>query len=247
MKTAFIFGQRSKMGENLTKNLDELKVISLEDFTQNGADYLFLTGTREKSFEFLQKHKLLANKIFDFSGSTKFEALKNHPEYAYALSENNKAKIISFPGCASWAIIHILSCIKDVLPSKIWASVNFPQSAIGRNSQNKESSFIHPFSHLQEKEINLFFKKENLIKISPSIVKNNTGLTFSLMFEGMPNVDYKKQLLQARNTEIVLCEKVDEVTPQEEKTYIHITQQGNDVCIIGATNNLVGKKYKTFL
>ena len=236
------------MGQNLLKNWpSSLEKISLEDFLTKGSDYLFVTGKREDSLHFIQQNETKPKKILDFSGATKFMALEGGSLSAvYALHDQAKASnLISFPGCSAWGIINTLLIIKDHLPEEIFANVNFPQSAIGRSSENKNSSFIHPLEHLHQKEINLFFNKNSLLHLCPNIVQNETGLTFSLMFKG--SMDYKALFKTHSSKEIILCSDPKDVLPQEDKTLIHVSQQGQTVCVIGAVNNLVGKKFLDFL
>lgn len=245
MKTAFVFGERSKMGLSLLENWPSLRRLSLDEFLKTGCDYLFLTGNKQESLKFLHEHKEKTGQILDFSGATKFLALAKEPDYHYAVCEPSDSKILSFPGCAAWGIIHTLLAFKKHLPSKIYASVNFPQSALGRNSKHKNSAFIHPLEHLQEKEINSYFKNPSLVSFCSNITQNETGLTFSLMFSAKE--DYKETLKNNLGDELILCERAHEVIPKENKVLVHVAQKDEVVCIIGAVNNLVGKKFSKFI
>lgn len=249
MKTAFVFGHRSKMGQSLLGNLPKtLQLISLEDFEIKGADYLFLTGKKKDSFEFLRTHGDKAKKVLDFSGATKFLALTKEKGYVYALddeADRTQQKVISFPGCASWGLISVLKALGEALPSKVYATASFPQSALGRDSKNKDLAFIHPLSHLQEMETNLFFKKTDLVSLCPMISPREMGLTFSIMFSSKEDV--KEILRKNLGKELVLCDLPSEVVPQEDKVLVHVSSKEETVCIIGAVNNLVGRKFLRFL
>jgi N-acetyl-gamma-glutamylphosphate reductase len=256
MKTAYLVGTNSKIGQKILKFLPP--DIQILDQVPEQLDYLFLASSNDKSLAALNQYGARTRKIIDFSGATKLSALAGQKGMTYALNYDPKAKLVALPGCSSWGILSALlplhSLSKNLLPEVIFADVKFAKSALQFDSPSlqlqEDIKLIYPLQHFHQQEINLALGQPNLVQMAPSIIDLPQGVSINLMFKPLQGVDYISALKNSLHPNYVQI--VDQIPTLQEvigtKNIIMQVSQNNwavniNICL----DNLVNDRFLSFL